>query len=470
MYELINHTDTPVSIEGSNDHQVFQQVTQRKITRTSNGTIYVIYSDDFGDHKLYSENSLDYGTTWGRKKLITGALGSTHQFGAIAVDSWDNLHVVWQRNNNIYYSKYTNGTYTWSVPLKIDTHASSLSSYIPSLALDSNNAIHVVWYGAFVDENEHQVFYKNRTFGGSWSEVVHLVKMDSGGFHTVSTIEVDSDNNLHVAFSGTKGPVLPVADQIYYLKRADSTMTWSYPIIISNYTGMEAWTQHRISMTIDSDENIHIVWNGFTPVAPNNIQIWYVNHTSVWSYPRLLSTYAGMNGRDQFFPSIAIDSSDYLHVLWNGKATGFLGAEKIWYLNRTTAWSTPPNPVQTVGNNEDPGLRWSRWPDPGPGDYFITNINGTIIDNDCPDLDCAKDKIDIIMGYDPMDPDPLPWAGSPALLNRFAMRRYFLMVGWGMFWGPIWFFCYRRPSGYMIGAAFIFMLIGLGLLLQIPYI
>ena len=71
---------------------------------------------------------------------------------------------------------------------------------------------------------------------------------------------------------------------------------------------------------------------------------------------------------------------------------------------------------------------------------------------------------------DPQDPEPSPWVGSPVLLGRFAMRRYFLMIGWGMFWGPIWFFCYRRPSGYMIGAAFIFMLIGLGLLLQIPYI
>ena len=94
--------------------------------------------------------------------------------------------------------------------------------------------------------------------------------------------------------------------------------------------------------------------------------------------------------------------------------------------------------------------------------------NGTLAYT-CPTLDCL---IDIIEAVDPnpQDPEPSPWVGTPALLGRFAMRRYFLMIGWGMFWGPIWFFCYRRPSGYLIGAAFIFMLIGLGLLLQIPYV
>lgn len=100
--------------------------------------------------------------------------------------------------------------------------------------------------------------------------------------------------------------------------------------------------------------------------------------------------------------------------------------------------------------------------------YYEAYDNGTLAFT-CDTLDCL---IDLITGTDPdpQDPEPSPWVDSPALLGRFAMRRYFLMIGWGMVWGPIWLFCYRRPSGYMLCAGFIFMLIGLGLLLQIPYI
>jgi len=65
----------------------------------------------------------------------------------IAVDSSDNLHLVWDDdtpgNFEIYYKKSTDGGATWTANKRL-TWTSSYS-WNPSVAVDSSGNVHVVW-------------------------------------------------------------------------------------------------------------------------------------------------------------------------------------------------------------------------------------------------------------------------------------------------------------------------------------
>jgi len=116
---------------------------------------------------------------------------------------------------------------------------------------------------------------------------------------------------------------------------------------------------------------------------------------------------------------------------------------------------------------------WHDWffIEDGPDDtvtdpyYVVTDPNGTIIYID-------GDPWDWIDGVDPdpQDPEPSGWEGTPPEFSRFSIRRYFLILGYFCVWGPIWFFCWRRPSGYYICGGALIMLMGFGLLLSVQYV
>ena len=66
---------------------------------------------------------------------------------SIVVDSGKNVHLVWNDNtlcnNEIFYKKSTNGDSTWMTKRLTWNSSRSIS---PDIAIDSGNAIHVVWY------------------------------------------------------------------------------------------------------------------------------------------------------------------------------------------------------------------------------------------------------------------------------------------------------------------------------------
>jgi len=101
-------------------------------------------------------------------------------------------------------------------------------------------------------------------------------------------------------------------------------------------------------------------------------------------------------------------------------------------------------------------------------DYTVTDENGTIIFTG----DTLDDVIDWLEGVDPdpEDPEPSGWEDTPPEFSRFSIRRYLLFIGYFCVWGPIWFFCWRRPSGYYICGGALIMLIGFGLLLSVQHV
>lgn len=356
--------------------------SQNKPVRTSDGTLYAVYFKQLdGKHQIYVKKSVDGGDTWTDETRISTASGMElydQYYPSIAVDSNDYLHVVWRGRatgyttyHQIWYAKYTT---SWATPVRISTYAGMDGEYQkpPSIAVDSSSGyLHVVWYGAATGYANPQIWYAKYTAG--WATPVRIstyAGMDTR-LQEYPSIAVDSNDYLHVVFYGYADGYT-TNYQIWYTKYTGS---WVTPVRISTYVGMDTNYQDNPDIAIDSNDYLHVVWHGRAAGYTTYRQIWYAKYTTSWATPRRLSSYAGMDVNDQRWPPIAVDSNDYLHVLWHGKATGYTDEEKVWYRKYTTSWQDPVC-LHVAGRNRLPNLRWSRYPSSnqvtGRLDYVFT--------------------------------------------------------------------------------------------------
>jgi hypothetical protein len=69
------------------------------------------------------------------------------QAPAIAVDSSNQIHLVWQDKTpgfgEIYYKKSTDGGVTWSANQRLTQTAGN--SYVPAMAIDLAGLLNIVW-------------------------------------------------------------------------------------------------------------------------------------------------------------------------------------------------------------------------------------------------------------------------------------------------------------------------------------
>jgi hypothetical protein len=127
-------------------------------------------------------------------------------------------------------------------------------------------------------------------------------------------------------------------------------------------------------MAVDTNDYVYVVWYGCDATYTTFYQIWYTKYTGSWSTPLRISTYNGMNSYSQGDASIAVDTNNNPHVLWEGKATGYTNYLKIWYASYNGSWSTPEC-RQPTGQWMSVGTRWSRYPSsniPTTVDYVAT--------------------------------------------------------------------------------------------------
>jgi len=155
------------------------------------------------------------------------------------------------------------------------------------------------------------------------------------GYGTQRKLVRLSDGTLYAVFS----KYLAGMDQIYVKKSIDNGENWGGETRISTYVGMKNFNQRYSSIAVDSNDHLHVVWRGQATGYAD--QIWYAKYTTSWATPVRIYTYPGMGSYTQFHPSIAVDSSNYLHVVWRGDAPEYPVNTQIWYAKYTDSWATP---------------------------------------------------------------------------------------------------------------------------------
>jgi len=162
-----------------------------------------------GDLEIFYKKSTDSGSSWKTKQLTFNSGHSGHP--AIAIDSSDHIHVVWEDdihgNFEICFRSSTDGGSNWTFKrLTYNPGASGM----PDIAMDSNDRIHVVWEDHRRGHSE--IYYKKSVDGGILWKTKRLTRKPDSSVSPA--IAIDPLDRIYVVW----GYGWPGNREIYYKK------------------------------------------------------------------------------------------------------------------------------------------------------------------------------------------------------------------------------------------------------------
>jgi len=258
----------------------------------------------------------------------------------IAVDSNNAIHVVWQEGpdtrTEIYYKGSTDGGSTWSTAKRLTW--TSGDSHHPAIAIDSNGHIYVVWVeGA-------DIYWSKSTDGGAtWSTAQELDQVVESFWYCYPAMAIDSTDTVHVVWGRIYG--------IHYTRSTDGGITWSG---VQHLRSSDSVFSSRQSVCIDSNNQVHVVW--YEDAGVSNDEIYYKGSPdggTTWGATKRL-TWTSVRSQD---PAISIDSNGDIHVVWEEHYTP--GNYEISFkksLDEGVTWTPGKKLTWAEGYSSDPKM------------------------------------------------------------------------------------------------------------------
>ena len=335
------------------------------IARDSQDAIHVVWDDSTpGNQEIYYRRSTDGGVTWNPVQRLTWTTGWSYR-PAIAIDSSDVIHVVWDDgtpgNSAVYYKKSTNGGETWSAVKRL-TWTSGNSLFL-TIAVDSSEALHIAWIDSTPGNDE--IYYKRSTDGGAnWSAVKRLSWTSGNTWYP--SVAADSGMAIYVAWTEYS----PSDNEIHYRTSADRGETWG---AVKRLTWTSGYSFNP-DVAVDSSDATHVVWDDDTVGADEIYYRGSADGGASWSPMKRLTWTTGTSN----YPAVAAGPSNTIHVVWH---EAVMGSEEIYYkksvdggaawgpatmLNWTSSWSYTPDLVIDAGSTVH-----VVWSDAKSGNYEI---------------------------------------------------------------------------------------------------
>jgi len=254
----------------------------------------------------------DYVGYYAVDKLYIGFDALPNRYNpSIAIDNNGNVHMVWYDyrggDQEIYYKKLDNNGNI----IVDDTRLTNYSgpSLNPSIAIDNDNNVHVVWLD-YRDGGRRGIYYtKLNNDGNIIVNDIRLTAHPSMSYDP--SIAIDSHNNIHIIWSEYEdGDV-----EIYYEKLDNNGNT----LVDDKRLTEDPERSENPSIAIDSKDNVHIVWQDY---RDGNYEVYYKrldnNGNTIVPDKILLDN----DAKSSEYPSIAIDSKDNIHIVWQDYRDG----------------------------------------------------------------------------------------------------------------------------------------------------
>ena len=331
------------------------------------GNIHLVWEDDTASPdspEIYYKKSVDGGKSWTTNKRLTWTAGKSSQ-PAISVDLFGALHVVWQDdtpgNDDIYYLSSPDGGTTWTKARRISWTTSI--SQAPALAADLWGNLHLVWYD--YAPGNYEVYYKSSANGGAaWSKNQRLTW--TAGWSGQPAIAVDSALNPYIVWSDAS----PGNSEIYYKNSPDGGASWPNVKRLTWSSGIS----QAPAIAVSSSGVLHVAW---WDNSPGNAEVYNMRSTTggiAWTAGKRIT----WSSADSQGPAIAVDSASDLHLVWwDGKP----GNAEIYYAKGTgggASWTPVTRLTWSPGSSYGPviaidylGSLHTVWYDNTPGNYEL---------------------------------------------------------------------------------------------------
>jgi hypothetical protein len=226
-------------------------------------TIHVVWADRSDSLKIRYSRSRDYGLSF-KKSFCVFDMGNLQSWPSIASDGSCNLHIAWETDNKIYYSKLIKGEDEFGSPKIVSDRAADSCSH-PNIAVDGNDNIHIAWTdyrnGATSTENS-DIYYTHSNDGGSTFSADIRVDDDEGYHRQLAPImAIDSMNNIHMVWMDDRAEIgdYYYSFNIHYSISTDGGSTFESSYQINEYIDEEVLRTVG-EIAIDSNDNIHVTY------------------------------------------------------------------------------------------------------------------------------------------------------------------------------------------------------------------
>ncbi|MHA1251669.1 MAG: zinc ribbon domain-containing protein [Candidatus Helarchaeota archaeon] len=257
-----------------------------RIAIDSNNNVHIVWvetigSDDDVLYRMYNYTSKKFGPIYNVSDPNPLRNGNQSQIPDICVDQNNNVHITWNEqisglSNNIYYRSFNYASKTWGKIIPISNTAND-ENY-PSIACKPNGDVAItysVYYGApFFGRRIHV----NYSSGGSWNSYEKLY------FYATSTSHEDPDiiwddkygGNWYLTFVNQSTSV----NQLLFQNKSDSN--WTPPEEVAS-TGSEGIYYPELSI---KNEIIFLTWQQLVDHGANDYLHVYSRNktlTQTWS-------------------------------------------------------------------------------------------------------------------------------------------------------------------------------------------
>lgn len=326
----------------------------RHLARKNNGDLWSVYFRVIdGATQIFASYSTDGGENWIEEQISFGA--GSQRNTSIAVDSKDNIHVVWQgkgwgSNPSYYNIQYRKRTTSWQTQEAVTDKSSDQVN--PGIAIDAEDNVHVVWQGKGWGSNPGFFNIRYRKRIDSWQLQEAITDKDQN--QRSPSIAVDGIGNVHVVWSGIGWGANPTIDNIQYRKR---TSSWQAQEHVSDRTDFQ-WGP---CVAVDTNNNVHVAWygDGWAPYVGRHQIRYRQRTTSSWQVHEALTEI----NMDQNSPSIALDKDGNVYVAWFGKGWGTYPYKyNIQLRKRTNSWQVQENLTDRNYDQRWASLIWAMHP------------------------------------------------------------------------------------------------------------
>ena len=262
---------------------------------------------------------------WTTAEVVSTESTGTSKYTSLAVDSVGNVHIAWYdytdysgcgTDVDIFYKFWNSSSSLWSVTEVVSTESTG-TSVEPSLAIDSEDNLHVTWDDT-TDYNgagtDYDIFYKSRSSGGSWGST-EVVSTESTGHSQKNSLAIDSEDNLHVVWQDTTDYNGAGFDGDIFYKSRSSGGSWGSTEVVSTESTSGS---DNCALFVDSTGDVHVSWRDSTDYngAGTDFDVFYKvldSSSSFWSVTNVVSTESTDGSMSS---SLVVDSVGNVHIAW----------------------------------------------------------------------------------------------------------------------------------------------------------
>ena len=165
----------------------------------SNDALHISYNDDTSDDLRYATCSSGCTTASNWDIGTVDTTGNVGRFTSIAIDSNDAVHISYMdlTNYDLKYATCSSGCTTASNWDKVSIDTTGIVGYYTSIAIDSNDALHISYYESTNDDLKYATCSSGCTTASNWDKV-SVDTTGNVGYYT--SIAIDSNDAVHISY------------------------------------------------------------------------------------------------------------------------------------------------------------------------------------------------------------------------------------------------------------------------------